>query len=513
MMVTTHFKKILKALRLGLILLALGIQLIASPLKADNYFPEKLPRIIFVPGILGSSIAICRSNDRSLCSRCSSEPQSNLCETIWGPKDTWLDTFTNIATANLELNPDLIYITTPIDEMAWNKVYFGIITSLKNISPDANLYNPFGYDWRRSLKYNADLLRDYVCEIQSKYPDAPIYIVSHSMGGLIVRYWLDFSPQRVCPNGILVNIGGVLYVATPHRDSVKAILSLLSGFKYYLDDSWYAPLNKLFLPLNKAGPTFESLYELFPVQASNECQSQITKLREIAYEGVIQLRDSTENVDIFNPNILDQFALYKAVGSVSGRNDLKNIIPYWLTRSAHEVCELEKRNQEIRLASKENNKFKKFYFYGLLPDASTLKSLVITRTPKDDIVVTNGALDRGDGTVLTQSAKNVPLIPSEQRFDNRKPIGKDHIAIINDGIIIERVREYVDSYKTKLLEENYIETARLSGEKSPSEKKKSRSSTKCGPTSSARRPFRKKRHMFRLTFSLPLKHLTRAEKL
>ena len=244
------------------VLVALGFVL--APVSRAADYANKLPRIVFVPGILGSAIAECNSSDEVVCSQCFDGSSHKECKIIWGPKGSSFLTMLNIETADLHLDPAKRYVATPIDEMAWNKVYYDIIMSLKNLSPDANLYHPFGYDWRRSMVENAGSLRKFVCDLQQKYPEAPIYIVAHSMGGLIVRYWLDFSSENKCANGVNLKVIEVLYVATPHRGSVKAVFSLLAGFRYFLDDSWYAPLNNLFGPLNKAGPTFQSLYELLP---------------------------------------------------------------------------------------------------------------------------------------------------------------------------------------------------------------------------------------------------------
>ena len=324
------------------VLIALGFVLAPVARAAD--YANKLPRIVFVPGILGSAIAECNSSDKSMCSRCFDGSPHKECKIIWGPKGSPVSTLLNLETTDLHLDPTKHYVASPIDEMAWNKVYYDIIMSLKNLSPEANLYHPFGYDWRRSVVENAGSLSKFVCDLQQKYPEAPIYIVAHSMGGLVVRYWLDLSSEKKCANGVNLKVLEVLYVATPHRGSVKAVLSLLSGFRYFLDDSWYAPLNGLFSPLNKAGPTFQSLYELFPVQASAECQREVKALQSQLDDAPVQLRDSTEGIDIFNPVIWSDFSLYSALIAVSEMKDPQGRLPERLTRAAKEACELEKRN-------------------------------------------------------------------------------------------------------------------------------------------------------------------------
>ncbi|OJF11467.1 lipase/acyltransferase domain-containing protein [Couchioplanes caeruleus] len=86
----------------------------------------------------------------------------------------------------------------------------------------------FPYDWRRDNRVAATLLRDHACrwlhERRKSFPQARLVLLTHSMGGLVARYYLEvlrgWSETRR-----LITIG------TPHRGSLNVLNFLVNGYE------------------------------------------------------------------------------------------------------------------------------------------------------------------------------------------------------------------------------------------------------------------------------------------
>jgi pimeloyl-ACP methyl ester carboxylesterase len=50
----------------------------------------------------------------------------------------------------------------------------------------------YGYDWRKDVDFAADGLADF---IRARFPDQPVHLVAHSMGGLVCRRFIDRHPD------------------------------------------------------------------------------------------------------------------------------------------------------------------------------------------------------------------------------------------------------------------------------------------------------------------------------
>lgn len=133
----------------------------------------------------------------------------------------------------------------------------------------------FPYDWRRDIVESARVLNDFVIEkqayVREQYrerfgidnPNVKFDIVTHSMGGLVTRYFLMYGAQDLPADGSLPAltwegaryIERVIFVGTPNAGSVAALENLVSG----RDLSPFAPL----YPPALLG-TFPSVYQLLP---------------------------------------------------------------------------------------------------------------------------------------------------------------------------------------------------------------------------------------------------------
>lgn len=107
------------------------------------------------------------------------------------------------------------------------------------------------YDWRRSNRVAAEALAAKVGSglnqlRKSGAADPKAWIVAHSMGGLVARYYCEQL-------GGDAQTRGIIYIGTPHRGSVNALDVLVNG-------KGFGPLK-----LTSALRTMPSLYELLPL--------------------------------------------------------------------------------------------------------------------------------------------------------------------------------------------------------------------------------------------------------
>ncbi len=130
----------------------------------------------------------------------------------------------------------------------------------------------YPYDWRRDVSESAAALHEYIADAQDKVregrgldPGTPVKVdvVAHSMGGLVLRYYLRYGPEPLPVDGSLPeltwagaeNVARAFLVATPSGGSADSLRQLLDG----LD------LNPLF-PNYRAAilGTMPAIYQLLP---------------------------------------------------------------------------------------------------------------------------------------------------------------------------------------------------------------------------------------------------------
>jgi pimeloyl-ACP methyl ester carboxylesterase len=144
------------------------------------------PSVVFVPGVMGSLLA------------------SDL-GGMW-----WIDARSRKHLDDLWLATDGVsdgHKAAGIRPVAVDCSYEGFLVAAANRDLAVR---PVPYDWRKPLPASASRLRDAVVAEHDRNDGAPVHLVAHSMGGLLVRETLRQHPE------LWDVVGQVVFVATPH---------------------------------------------------------------------------------------------------------------------------------------------------------------------------------------------------------------------------------------------------------------------------------------------------------
>lgn len=112
----------------------------------------------------------------------------------------------------------------------------------------------FPYDWRLSNRHAAKRLESKAMDALKRWraksgnAEARLWLVCHSMGGLVARYFCEHLGGREYTRAVIT-------IGTPHRGSVKALGGLVNGIRY-------GPLD--LSPLIRSLPSAYELLPLFP---------------------------------------------------------------------------------------------------------------------------------------------------------------------------------------------------------------------------------------------------------
>lgn len=241
------------------------------------------PPVIFIPGILGSRLVNRRTG-----------------ETVW--PDLLVDSEAialPISSPVLSQNADEIVATEVVEDARVSalipeiSVYGPMVDALERYGGyqrgrvdapppggDCDTIYLFAYDWRRDIVESARALGCMIEKLKLRLgrPDLRFDIVTHSMGGLVARYYAMYGGRDVldspvaCPDWSgAQNLNRIVMIATPNGGSINALRVLLRGFSAltFARPFGYLPLNLgRKLPFARVGPrvtfTVPAIYQMLP---------------------------------------------------------------------------------------------------------------------------------------------------------------------------------------------------------------------------------------------------------
>jgi pimeloyl-ACP methyl ester carboxylesterase len=139
--------------------------------------------------------------------------------------------------------------------------YRPVVELFTKIVGDSRQFMTFPYDWRASNRHAAQRLEGRALETlhawrkHSGRDDAKLWLVCHSMGGLVARYFCEHL-------GGAEHTRAIVTFGTPHRGAVKALDALANGKRI-------GPLD-----LSALVRSFPSAYELLPLYPAVRIPSQ-----------------------------------------------------------------------------------------------------------------------------------------------------------------------------------------------------------------------------------------------
>lgn len=311
------------------------------------------PVFIFIPGILGSKLSKLKDGKEII---------------FWGKID-WSDLTTD--------NPDFAYnkndviSATPLDALylPLNKdidVYGNAYTELKAITGVPGNVLRFAYDWRQSNTISAVDLSKWLCrpDIFEKVKSHPVVFIAHSMGGLVLKYWLEhFYDQPSCSNpssfSNWLKVQKVVLVGTPNFGAPKAILSFSQGTTLYIDPAndqsiWRALLTRFDMEtvsrnLNKYGLRFPSAYELLPIV--NTTGNTNGCFRRPGWQTAIELRMKdglTADVNLFDPDWWHELGWPAQMKQDERESFIKGELPKLLGSAEQFLCDVANYDVDSR---------------------------------------------------------------------------------------------------------------------------------------------------------------------
>ncbi|MGG0305814.1 alpha/beta fold hydrolase [Priestia megaterium] len=199
-----------------------------------------MKRIVFIPGIMGSELYEGRK--------------------FFGETRRWFS-FSDKTVKRLKLEPGKDRTIIPGGPLEYgyklvgnafsaNVIYAPMLKMLESFNSSAIQFHPYGYDWRKDLW---DTCVDFH-RFLSLFKNDDIYIVAHSMGGLLAHTYCQWAKDR----NELPNIKKIITIGTPWKGSPDAFKVLKYGIK---DKGWFFPNYDTITNISR---TFPSIYQLLP---------------------------------------------------------------------------------------------------------------------------------------------------------------------------------------------------------------------------------------------------------
>lgn len=393
-------------------------------------YNTKTHTLVFIPGILGSSINV-------------------EGEEVWG--------------GNNFNSPELLYSetgpipeTAPLDRVTISKlfeagriVYGEFLNEFSEKFKESGGFVPLSYDWRASNKTSAASIADKICDAKLEEKRGIIF-VAHSMGGLVLKHWLKNHYEQGC-NGTKLNIKKILYVATPHLGAAKALWGLIDQPSL----TWIPVVDRYVSKgLERYGPTFPSVYELFPAELAYRGDFEnfepcidISLANQIGRPSFYQRNSKNELIsfDIFNADRWEEIGVIQRISNSLGDDYSKVFFASMLEDARQTICEIANYIAPDELSDRV------VIFSGQTSDNSgrdTLTSISLfvgNSTTATDKTVRNGrkrynftlSMGKGDQTVALFSGRMGRCISN----CGVRPITANHENILNTDFFREFLEE------------------------------------------------------------------------
>ncbi len=289
----------------------------------------------------------------------------------------------------------------------------------------------FPYDWRRDISEQAAALHEVVLTALASQPGGgqrKADIVAHSMGGLVLRYYLRYGPTPLPEDGSLPELDweGAAYVenailvGTPSAGSVLALEQLVEGvnFASFITPTYRAAVLG----------TMPAIYQLLP---------------RTRHARVVDARTG-EGIDLFDAENWVRFGW--GLADPDADRDLRALLPDAGTREEREAIAMDHLRKCLRRAAQAHRALDRpasppagLSLYLVAGDAHSTPDVleveqagslrVRGRAPGDDTVTRSSALmDERTGTGY------VPRVRTPIGFRSVLFLESDHLGLTRDRL-------------------------------------------------------------------------------
>ncbi|MEM7612672.1 MAG: hypothetical protein AAF270_13385 [Pseudomonadota bacterium] len=303
----------------------------------------------------------------------------------------------------------------------------------------------FPYDWRRDIVTSAQELMAFMRDRHATVAKAlrvngtpretlKFDMVTHSMGGLVARYFLMYGDQDLPADGSLpvLNWAGaefverVILVGTPNAGSALAFRNLVNGFSL-------GPLQPEYPPALLG--TFASTYQLLPRNS----------------QSAVVWQDSGEPVDdLFDPVLWHR----NNWGMLADDQDrlLQDLLPQARTRAARRAAATALQTRMLARAAHFHRAIDRdapmppgLEYFAVIGDQTPTPSVFAVAPQDNDLAVKETGY--GDGTVLRSSVLNdqrtddnwTPRIQSPMRFRSVLFLPESHGGLTRSPVFTDNM--------------------------------------------------------------------------
>ena len=399
--------------------------------------------IVLIPGFAGSTLYTCPSKEAQLydCVLIYGDDNSGATRQDLAPKDGAIYKVGPLQFSSKKMYDDLLvfltdYVKKPEAKPFEDAEFIGEIRAIP-------------YDWRLSIVDAAKQLDMRLCQLAATEGPMSLYVIAHSMGGLVIKQWLYTQSTQTsgCRDKILVK--AVAFVGSPLLGATETINDLLAGLHLTTGPtSWFEEVSP---SLTQSALWLPGAYDLLPIRGSPECLKNFPDslkdfkdtFKHVSPPIVLKAPSGTVSdgpeVDVYASKVWLDLHFLRYPIQKGYQIPSMDFIASHLKSSEDTACQLLKF--DVGKLIPEGPWYYDSYVYVASKQKNTVSQIEFDSNP--DKAFRNGQPDeKGDGTVPWYSASFLDN-KHTRNVDSKKGDQADHYGILASGELKEQFRVWL----------------------------------------------------------------------